>query len=70
MYVFLKLKNEQFAHSLVFKERYEQITQVAHDKRATVSELLTKNERLCANLSACPSKMSDYEQIAQVAHQK
>ena len=41
-------KNKRFTHSRVFKERCEQVTQVAHDKRATVSEslrLLTKNEQ-------------------------
>ena len=41
-------KNKRFTHSLVFKERCEKVAQVAHDKRATVSEslrLLTKSEQ-------------------------
>ena len=33
-------KNKRFTHSLVFKERCEQVAQVAHDKRAIVSESL------------------------------
>ena len=41
-------KNKGFTHSLVFKERCEQVAQVAQDKRAIVSEslrLLTKSEQ-------------------------
>ena len=66
-------KNKRFTHSLVFKERCEQVAQVAHDKRATVSEslrLLTKSEQpwhICLGHSP---KMSNREIFAQVAHQK
>ena len=56
--LFCKFKNpEQFAHSLFFKELYEWIAQVTHDKRATVSKwfrLLTKNEPIaCFFLENC-----------------
>ena len=35
---FFVLKNEQFAHSLIFGELYERIAQVAHQKRAAMSD--------------------------------
>ena len=72
--VFFKLKKiEGFAHSLLFKERYERIAQFAPNERATVSEslrLLSKNEQPWVIRSGGSPKMSDCERIAQVAHQK
>ena len=53
--------------SLIKNERCEQNTQVAHQKWATMSnllKLLTKNEQPWANRSGCSQKMSDHEQIA------
>ena len=71
---FFKLKKiEGFAHSLLFKERYERIAQFAPNERATVSEslrLLSKNEQPWVIRSGGSPKMSDCERIAQVAHQK
>ena len=55
----LFLKNERFAHSLIFGERCERIAQVAHQKWA-----------MWVNCSCRTPKISDHERIPQVAHQK
>ena len=44
------LLNEWFAHSLFFNKRCERITQFAHQKWATMSNLLTKNEWMSESL--------------------
>ena len=55
--------NKQFAYSLFYKERCEQITHFTHKKWATVSDLLrsiTKNEIPWANHSGLSPKMSKW----------
>ena len=52
---------------------HKQFAQVAHQKRATMSDSLrslTKNERPWAILSGRSPKMSDHKRFAKVAHQK
>ena len=59
----VKKKKKKFAHSLFFKEWCVRSAQVAHQKWATVSNLLrslTENERLWANRSGCSPKMSKW----------
>ena len=56
---FFILKNELFAHSLIFGERCERIAQVAHQKWA-----------MWANRSGWSPNMSVHERFSQVAHQK
>ena len=56
---FFILKNELFAHSLIFGEHCERIAQVAHQKLA-----------MWANRSGWSPNMSVHERFSQVAHQK